>query len=126
MRQLLAAGAAVALVIGMSVPAFAKTETLKGKIVDQGCYMKDMTNNAGKDHKMPADTPDCAVSCAKKGKTMALLTSDGKVYAIAGGLAADNNAKLIPHVGHTVEITGDSMEMDGKMMIHADELKMAK
>jgi hypothetical protein len=55
---------------------------------------------------------------------MALLTSDGKVYEIAGGLAADKNAKIIPHIGHTVEITGDVMDHGGSMMIMADSLKM--
>ena len=41
------------------------------------------------------ETADCAAMCAKKGAPLALLTSDGKVYTIAGGLAADKNAKLI-------------------------------
>ena len=43
-----------------------------------------------------------------------------------GGLAADNNAKMVPHMSHTVSITGDVSEKDGKMMIMADSLKMAK
>jgi hypothetical protein len=124
MQKLVAGVAAAAFVGALSVPAFAKTETVKGQIVDQACYMKDMANNKGKDHKMPADTADCAVACAKKGAPMALLTADGKVYQIAGGLAANNNEKLVPHVAHTVEITGDVMDMNGKMMIHADSLKM--
>ena len=34
------------------------------------------------------------------------------------------NAKLIPHISHTVEITGDVSEKDGKMMIAAADLKM--
>ena len=55
---------------------------------------------------------------------LALLTSDGKVYEIAGGLAADKNAKLIAHISHTVEVTGDVMDHGGKMMISADSLKM--
>jgi hypothetical protein len=105
-------------------PLSAKTETIKGQIVDQTCYMKDTVNNKGVDHKMPADTKDCAIACAKKGSPLALLTSDGKVYTIAGDLAKDNNAKLVAHVGHTVEITGDTMDMSGKMMITAAELKM--
>jgi hypothetical protein len=113
-----------ALLVAMAAPAFAKTETVKGQIVDQTCYLKDKANNVGKDHKMPADTKDCAIACAKQGQPLALLTSDGKVYEIAGGLAENKNAKLIAHVSHTVEITGDTMTMGGKMMIHASELKM--
>jgi hypothetical protein len=88
-----------------------------------GCYTKDKANNAGMDHKMPADTKDCATACAKQGRPLALLTSDGKVYEIAGALA-NKNEKLIPHITHTVSITGDTMEMGGKMMIHGSELKM--
>ena len=124
MYKLFAGIAATALLLALSSPAFAKTESVTGKIVDMNCYMKDKTNNAGMDHKMPADTKDCALACAKKGQPLALLTTDGKVYEIAGGLAENNNAKLIPHITHTVTITGDTMEMSGKMMIHASELKM--
>jgi hypothetical protein len=66
----------------------------------------------------------CAAACAKKGQPVALLTSDGKVYTIKGGLAAENNAKLIAHMGHTVSITGDVTTMNGAMSISAAELKM--
>lgn len=123
MPRLLACVTIVGVVL-VNVPAFAKTETVKGQIVDQACYTKDTVNNKGVDHKMPADTKDCAIACAKKGQPLALLTSDGKVYTIAGDLAANNNAKLIPHISHTVEITGDTMDMNGKMMITAADVKM--
>ena len=49
-----------------------------------------------------------------RGTPLALLTEDGKLYQITGGLAADMNAKLIPHIAHTVEITGDVTDKDGK------------
>ena len=112
------------LLLALTTPAFAKTETITGKVVDMNCYLKDKANNAGMDHKMPADTKDCAIGCAKDGQPLALLTADGKVYEIAGDLAANKNAKLIPHITHTVAITGDTMDMSGKMMIHASDLKM--
>jgi len=124
MRKVFAGVMVAAFLVSLASPAFAKTETVKGQIVDQTCYTKDMANNKGVDHKMPADTKDCAMACAKKGAPLALLTSEGKLYQIGGGLAADNNAKLIPHLAHTVEITGDVMDHDGKMMITADTLKM--
>jgi len=124
MRKLLIGAVAFTSLLAASVPALAKTESLTGKVVDMTCYMKDKTNNAGMDHKMPADTKDCAAACAKKGQPLAILTSDGKVYEIAGGLAENSNAKLVPHITHTVTITGDTMEMNGKTMIHASELKM--
>ena len=116
---------AFACVVVLGAPVFAATETVKGKVVDMNCYTKDKVNNAGVDHKMPADTKDCAIACAKKGQPLALLTEDGKVYEIAGGLAANNNAKLIAHISHTVEITGDTMAMPGnKMMVTGADLKM--
>jgi len=125
MRYLLVGVAAGAFLVALSAPAFAKTDTVTGQIVDESCYKMDKSNT-GKDHKMPhGDTKDCAIACAKQGQPLALVTSDGKVYEIAGGLAADKNAKLIPHIAHTVEITGDVMDHgSGKMMISSDSLKM--
>ena len=124
MYKLMAGVIGAALVVATAIPVFAATETIKGQIVDQACYLKDKANNVGKDHKMPADTKDCAVGCAKQGHPLALLTADGKVYQIAGELADNKNAKLIPHISHTVEITGDTMGSGDKMMIHAADLKM--
>jgi hypothetical protein len=125
MHKMFAGLMTAACVIALGASVFAKTETVKGQIVDEGCYKMDKSNT-GVDHKMPkGDTKDCAIGCAKAGQPMAILTSDGKVYEIAGGLAADKNAKIVPHVGHTVEVTGDVMDHgDGKMMISADSLKM--
>jgi hypothetical protein len=124
MRKMFAGLAVAAFVLALGAPAFATTETVKGQIVDQSCYKMDKSNT-GKDHKMPkGDTADCATTCAKAGRPMALLTSDGKVYELTGGLAAEKNAKIIAHLSHTVEVTGDVTEKDGKMSIAADSLKM--
>jgi hypothetical protein len=125
MRRMFAALTVAAFVVALGAPAFAKEATVRGQIVDVSCYNADKANNAGADHKMPkGDTKDCALGCAKAGRPMALLTSDGKVYVLTGGLAAEKNAKIIPHVAHTVEVTGEVTEADGKMMIAADSLKM--
>jgi hypothetical protein len=119
-----AALSVAAFLVALGAPAFAKEATVKGQIVDVSCYNADKSNT-GVDHKMPkGDTKDCALGCAKAGRPMALLTSDGKVYVLTGGLAADKNAKIIPHVSHTVEVTGDVSEADGKTTIAADSLKM--
>lgn len=124
MRKMFAGLMVAGFVVAGVAPAFAKTETVKGQIIDESCYKMDKAN-AAKDHKMPkGETADCAAICAKAGKPMALLTADGKVYELTGGLAAEKNAKIIPHISHTVEVTGDVTEKDGKMMIAADSLKM--
>ena len=123
MGRVFAGFSIASVVLALSAPVFA--ETVKGQIVDMACYNADKSNT-GVDHKMPkGDTKDCALGCAKAGQPMELLTSDGKVYQIGGSLAADKNAKLIPHISHTVEITGDTMDHGGgKMMIMGDSLKM--
>ena len=124
MRKLFASLAAAAFVLALVVPAFAATETITGKLIDQTCYTKDKTNNAGMDHKMPQDMAGCAAMCAKKGMPLALLTTDGKVYTVTGGLAADSNAKLVPHITHTIAITGDVTTKNGEMTITSDAMKM--
>lgn len=117
MRSIIAGLAAATFIVATGVPAFAKTETVKGQLIDQECYLMEK--------KVDADAT-CAVQCAKSGKPVALLTSDGKVYQVTGGLAANKNAKLTAHMLHTVEITGDVTTKDGKLSIAADALKMAK
>jgi len=124
MRKWLAGSAALAFVSVLAAPLMAATETVTGKIIDQTCYTKDKANT-GADHKMPADMAGCALACAKMGRPMALLTTDGKVYTLKGGLAENMNGKLQPHIAHTVSITGDvTKEKDGTMSIAAAELKM--
>lgn len=123
MQKILVGLTAFGFVVALGSPAFAKTETVTGQLVDLACYTQDKANT-GNEHKGMGAT--CAEGCAKKGMPVALLTSDGKVYQVAGDLAAEKNAKLVPHIAHTVEITGDVMTMGDKMMITASSLKMIK
>ncbi len=117
MRNVMVGAAVVAFVITMGAPAFAKTETVKGQLIDQECYLMEK--------KVDADAT-CAVQCAKAGKPVALLTSDGTVYQVTGGLAANKNAKLTAHMLHMVEITGDVTTKAGTLSIAANSLTMAK
>jgi len=109
--------------LALGAPAFAATQTISGRLVDETCYKQNKVNT-GVDHKMPEDTPGCAVTCAKMGLPVALLTDDGKVYTVTGDLAANNNAKLVPHMSHKVELTGDVTEKGGERTIAATNLKM--
>jgi hypothetical protein len=124
MRQFVAPLAVAAFIALFGTSSWAKTMTVKGQVVDEGCPLREMGQKGG-DQKA-AEMDQCAIDCAKRGEPVALLTADGKVYRISGGLAANNNAKLIAHMGHTVEITGDVTEKDGKVLIAADALKMVK
>ena len=64
---------------------FAATETVTGRVIDLACYGQDKANteNAHKGKGMV-----CAQACAKEGFAVGLLTTGGKVYRVAGGLAA--------------------------------------
>jgi hypothetical protein len=121
MKKCVIAVAAVLLGAGSSV--FAAEVT--GVLVDLACYTKDKANTTNA-HKGMGET--CAQACAKKGGTVALVTDKGDVYEVMtmGGLAGDGNAKLVPHMSHTVTLTGDVMDSKDKKtkMIHATALKM--
>jgi hypothetical protein len=124
MKAFLAGLSAAAIVVAFGVSTRAATETVTGKLIDQSCYDHDKTAT-GNDHKMGGkDVAGCAAMCAKKGQPVALLTTDGKVYTVKGGLAAENNAKLVAHMGHTVSITGDVATANGATTITASELTM--
>ena len=113
MKKLCAAFAAVFLFI-LVAPALAAEVT--GELVDQACYMKDKTN-VGAAHQ------ECAVTCAKKGQTVALVTDTGEVYVVAGNMTKNNNARLVPHMSHKVVMVGSLGVQDGKKAIYASGLK---
>ena len=56
---------------------------------------------------MPSTTAAQAV------KNLCVVVWDNGIYQITGGLAANKNEKLIAHVLHTVEITGDVTDAGG-------------
>ena len=113
------------LVVAYGAPAFAADVT--GVLVDEACYNSDKANTTNA-HKNMGDT--CAQECAKKGNQVALVTKTGEVYEVMamGSLAGDKNAKLVPHMSHTVTLTGTVVNgAAGKpKMIHATALKMAQ
>jgi hypothetical protein len=112
-----------AMVFGLGGSAFAAEIT--GVLVDHACYMKDKANTTNA-HKGMGEA--CAQACAKKGGTVALVTEQGDVYEVMtmGSLAGENNAKLVPHMAHTVTLTGDVVESQDKKTrtIHATTPKM--
>jgi len=55
-----------------------------------------------------------------EGMPAGIVTSDGKAYQIIGGLAANNNAKIIEFLSKTVTITGDVSEQHCMMVISVD------
>ena len=112
-----------AAVVVLVAPVSAATETVVGRIIDQGCYMKNKANT-GLNHQMPAEVARCAEICAKEGRSLALLTRDRRIYTLAGELTANKNAKLVPHLGHVVRVTGEVVSEAGKLIITASTLTM--
>jgi hypothetical protein len=67
----------------------AKSETIKGWVVDEYCGAKN-ANASGE---------QCAKDCIKKG-AKAVLSADGKTYGLS------NQKLATAHAGHEVEVTG--------------------
>ena len=115
MRKALASLAALAMVAGLAASLRAESKTVTGEVIDVQCQMKK-AENVGAGHS------DCALSCAKRGATMGIMTSDG-VYTITGDYTADNNKKLLDYIAKNVEATGDVTMKDGMKTIAVTSLK---
>ena len=87
-------------------------KTVKGTLVDSSCYLgMNMTEN---DH---GDMRVCGTACLKMGQPGGVVTSDGAFHAIIAPAA-----KLAPHAGHTVRITG--MLKEGVIMATKAEMNV--
>jgi hypothetical protein len=96
-------------------------QSVTGEVISLSCYFRDR-KNVGEAGLM------CAIATVKyEGNPPGLLTADGTVYQLAGGLVANNNAKVVPLLGHTVTVTGQISEARGHMlMMTADEAVLVK
>lgn len=112
---------AAIILFSFVAPAFAVD--VNGVLVDLSCYKKDKSNT-GVDHKMPQETKNCAVECAKKGQPVGLLTDNGDLYIVGGALADNNNARLSRHMGYKVAMQGSlGVDKDGQKTILAGAIK---
>ena len=118
MRRMLTIAALALSAAVDSAPIGAAGPTLKGEVVDVQCNLKDVKNKG-------ADHSDCALSCARRGATMGLLTAEG-VYTITGDYTKENNKKLLEFVARQVEATGAVTEKDGKKLIDVSTMAAAQ
>jgi hypothetical protein len=118
MRRMLAVLGVVALAGLVAAPLVAEEKTITGEVVDVQCHTKK-AENVGADHA------NCAMSCAKRGAKMGILTSDG-VYTIAGDYTADSNKKLLPYVAQVVTATGEVTEQEGAKTITVATIEKQK
>ena len=118
MRRLVFMVTAIAFLGIAAVPALAAEMTVTGELVDHACYTKrGAENGSGSGHAQ------CAKDCAMKGMPVALVTASGDVYMVAGSVTTDNNAALVPHMSHTVEVMGEVSEAGGVKTITTDAIK---
>jgi hypothetical protein len=121
MRKYLAAAVIVLAATTSPARTAAMAQTITGKVIDLYCYSRD-NKATGMDHR---DGRECALACVKwEGQPVGLLTAEGKVYQLAGEIVAHNNAKVVPHLTHTVTVRGDVVDRDGLMTIFASDLTM--
>ena len=119
MRNVISLVAGAAFVAALAIPAFAADMTVKGEVVDIACATSKGDAGKGADHAA------CAMSCAKRGQPVGLLTADA-IYTLTGDYAANNNAKLLDFVAKTVTVTGAVTEKDGSKSINVKSIAIAK
>ena len=127
MSKLVAVFLASAVLAGCnSIPAQGtlpqgRTETVTGKVIDLVCHTRNPANTE-LDHDAGRV---CATACIKwEGNPAGILTADGKLYQLAGGVLGKNNTEIADHIAHMVTITGNVYEKAGMTMLSSDTLTM--
>ena len=100
----------------------AQTQTVSGRVVCLVCYARNKANT-GHDHD---EGFACARACVKwEGNPAGLVTANGKLYQLAGGVVANNNEKISQHLAENVSITGKTYDKDGMAILAADDVVRA-
>jgi hypothetical protein len=118
MRNVISLMAAAVFVAALAMPAFAADMTVKGEVVDIACATDKKDAGKGAAHA------SCAMSCAKSGQPVGILTADA-IYTVTGDYAANKNAKLLDFVAKNVIVSGAITEKDGVKSINVKSIKLA-
>jgi hypothetical protein len=109
-----------ALLVGvLAMPAGADVTTVTGEVVDLECSLAKGDGGRGEAHAA------CAMTCARRGNQMAILTADA-VYLVDGDYTANRNAKLLDFVGRKVDAKGSVSERDGTLRITVASMAVVK
>lgn len=93
------------------------TATVRGFVLDSGCaFTKGLSK--------PISKP-CAISCAKAGSPLVILSEDGTIYwPIADTTpSSGQNPKLLPFAGDKVTATGKIYERGGSKAIVIEKIE---
>jgi hypothetical protein len=105
--------------LGLGIDGLAReASTITGEVIDFNCHLQKGEAGVGEAHK------DCAVSCVRRGQTVAILAADG-AYIVKGDLTRNKNEQLLDWVAKKVEATGEVSEMNGKKFIKLANLTPA-
>ena len=99
-----------------SAPAARAPMTLKGEVIDLGCYLGHGAKGAGH--------AKCAHMCADKGMPIGLLTADGTLYLLTmnhGDPKPFNDAKA--KAGATITVTGEVHEASGMKSLEVKKIE---
>ena len=119
-RIIRAAFAALPLLLLGVTTTFAEpkgeTVKIKGEVIDLWCYLEG--GDPGAEHK------SCAVSCAKAGNPIGLLTEKGEVYVMMG-IKDHQPGKdvLIEKMAETVTVEGTLVKKGGTQVIYVSAVK---
>lgn len=119
MTNVWAGMAGVLVVAVLAAPSTADLRTVTGEVVDLDCSLTKGDGGRGEAHAA------CAMTCARRGNQMAILTPDA-VYLVDGDYTANRNAKLLDFVARKVEAKGTITEQDGKLRINVASMAVAK
>lgn len=108
--SLVMAGTVMAMIIaasGLLLWAQQKSVTVEGYVLDSACAF---TKNLEK-----PITRECALSCAKAGSQLVILSADGAIYWPIDGKtpATGQNARLLEFAGNRVKATGKLYDRGG-------------
>jgi len=112
----------IMLVLGLmaaAIPAAGDptTATVKGYVLDSACaFTKNLSKPISK---------ECALSCAKSGSQLVILTADGQIYwPISDAMpAVGQNEKLVPFAAQKVTVTGRVFVRGGSRAIVIDKIE---
>jgi hypothetical protein len=108
--------AVVALLFASAARAAASEVTVKGELVEISCASTKGAEGKGPGHA------SCALSCARQGEPVGVLTRDA-VYEITGDFTAGNNARLLDFLAKPVTVTGEITERDGKKLLNVRTIR---
>ena len=104
-------------VISRSAPT-----TLTGEIVEISCYkQKGVAASTGAAHVA------CAKQCvAEKNAALGILSDGDGLFRIWGAMARDKYAKVLPHVGRTVVMTGHEVVLSNNYDVRSFDVQSIK